>query len=368
MTRPPLTALAESLPATVPFVGPEATERQRGRAFAARLGANESVFGPSPRALAAISAAAPEAWMYGDPESFELRTALAERLGVGIENLVCGAGIDGLLNSLVRLFVEPGTPVVTSDGAYPTFNYHVAGYGGALTRVPFRDDREDPEALLRAASDTGARLVYLANPDNPMGSHHTAQAIDDMIADLPEGCVLVLDEAYVEFAPDGAEPLIDVANPQVVRLRTFSKAYGLAGMRVGYAIGETGVIRAFDKVRNHFGLSRVSQKAALAALADTDWLDTVRAEVARSRDRIARIARDNGLAPLPSATNFVTIDCGGDAAFARAVLDGLVAQDIFVRMPFAEPGNRCIRITCGTEDDLARLSAALPVALAEARR
>ena len=366
MTRPRTTALAESLPATVPFVGPETLERQRGHPFAARLGANESVFGPSQRVLEAIRAAAPEAWMYGDPESHDLRHALAAHLGVASDEVVAGEGIDGLLGYLVRLYAGPGDSVVTSDGAYPTFNYHVAGFGAELTRVPYRDDREDPEALLQAASATGAKLIYLANPDNPMGSWHAAAVIDDMIARLPEGAILVLDEAYVEFAPEDTAPAIDTANPQVVRLRTFSKAHGLAGMRVGYAVGERGVIRGFEKIRNHFGMSRVSQAAALAALADRDWLTHVRAEVAAARDRIAGIARARGLLPLPSATNFVTIDCGRGAEFARALLGELVARDIFVRMPFAAPGNRCIRVSCGRPAELDAFEAALPVALAAA--
>jgi histidinol-phosphate aminotransferase len=367
MTRPRQTPLAESLPASVPFVGPEALERRRGRAFAARLGANESVFGPSPKALEAMREAAGGAWMYGDPESYDLRHALAEHLGIAADEVVVGEGIDGLLGYLVRLYAGPGDAVVTSDGAYPTFNYHVAGFGGQLTRVPYRDDREDPEALLKAASETGAKLIYLANPDNPMGSWHSAGVIDDMIGDLPQGCILVLDEAYFEFAPDGAVPIIDTSNPQVVRMRTFSKAHGMAGMRVGYAIGEREVIAGFEKVRNHFGMSRVSQAGALAALSDAGWLDKVKGAVARSRDRIAAIARENGLEPLPSATNFVTIDCGQDAEFAKAVLAALVARDVFVRMPFAAPGNRCIRISCGTDADLDLFAEALPLALGDAR-
>ena len=366
MSRPEETPLAASLPATVPFVGPEALERSRGRAFAARIGANESVFGPSPRVIEAMRDAAPDAWMYGDPESFDLRHALAEHYGIAPDEVVVGEGVDGLLGYVVRLYAGPGDHVVTSDGAYPTFNYHVAGFGAALHKVPYRDDREDPEALLKAVSETGAKLVYLANPDNPMGSWHSAGVIDDMIGDLPEGCLLVLDEAYAEFAPEDAVPRIDTSNPQVIRMRTFSKAHGLAGMRVGYAIGERCVIRGFEKVRNHFGMSRMSQIAALAALGDPGWLERVRGEVARSRERIAGIARSNGLTPLPSATNFVTIDCGRDAGFAKAVLQALVDRDIFVRMPFAAPGNRCIRISCGTEADLDRLAEALPEALAAA--
>jgi histidinol-phosphate aminotransferase len=367
MKRPAETPLAQSLPATVPFVGPEALERRRGRAFLARLGANESVFGPSPRVVEAIREAAAEAWMYGDPESHDLRHALAASLGVAPDEVVVGEGIDGLLGYVVRLYVGPGDRVVTSDGAYPTFNYHVAGFGGELVKVPYVDDREDPESLLRVARESGAKLIYFANPDNPMGSWHMRDAVEAMIAGLSDGCLLVLDEAYVEFAPEEAVLPVDVSDPRVIRMRTFSKAHGLAGMRVGYAFGEREVIRGFEKIRNHFGLSRVSQAAALAALADPGWVAKVRGEVEAARVRIEGIAAANGLQALPSATNFVTVDCGRDAAYAKAVLDQLVARDIFIRMPFAAPGNRCIRISAGRPGDLDLLEAALPEALAAAR-
>ena len=367
MSRPKETPLAASLPAAVPFVGPEALERQRGVTFKARIGANESVFGPSPKVIEAIQTAASDAWMYGDPESYDLRHALAASLGIAPNEVVVGEGIDGLLGYVVRLYVGQGDAVVTSDGAYPTFNYHVAGYGGRLVKVPYIDDREDPESLLQAARENGAKLIYLANPDNPMGSWHSADTIDAMIADLPDECLLVLDEAYVEFAPEDAVPGIDVGNPQVIRMRTFSKAHGMAGMRVGYAFGEAFVIRGFEKIRNHFGVSRVSQAAAMAALADADWVERVRGEVETARDRIGAIAVEHGLKPLPSATNFVTIDCGQDAAFAKSVLDQLVARDIFVRMPFASPGNRCIRISAGKTADLDAFAEALPEALTAAR-
>lgn len=365
MSRPIETPLVAQLPATVPFVGPEAIERVRGTTFAARIGANESVFGPSPKVIEAIQNAAPEAWMYGDPENHDLRHALSAYLNVSPDEVVVGEGVDALLGYVVRIFAGPGDHVVTSDGAYPTFNYHVAGYGASLTKVPYKDDKEDPEALLKAASDTGAKLIYLANPDNPMGSWHGAGVIDDMIADLPSGCLLILDEAYAEFVPTDAVPILNTENPQVIRMRTFSKAFGLAGLRVGYAIGERGVIRSFEKIRNHFGMNRISQAAALAALSDLDWLETVKRKVADSRARIASIATQNGLLPLPSATNFVTIDCRRDSAYAKAILDHLVGQGVFVRMPFAEPGNRCIRISCGTDADLDLFEGALPIALAE---
>ncbi|MEO0911798.1 MAG: pyridoxal phosphate-dependent aminotransferase, partial [Pseudomonadota bacterium] len=315
---PRWTEIVENLPATVPFVGPEAQERQRNQAFKARLGANESVFGPSPKAVTAMQKAACDTWKYGDPESHDLRHALAQHHGIKAKNIVVGEGIDGLLGTLVRLVVAPGTPVVTSDGAYPTFNYHVASVGGALTKVPYKDDAEDPQALLNAAQSTNAALVYLANPDNPMGSWIGADRIEALAEVLPEGTVLCLDEAYCDFAPAGAVPALNVANPNIVRMRTFSKGYGMAGLRIGYAIGAAETIRAFEKIRNHFGVNRVAQAAALAALGDQAYLRETVAKVAQSLETIAEIGVENGLKPLPSATNFLALDCGRDGAYAQA--------------------------------------------------
>lgn len=362
----PFTPLVQSLPATVPFVGPETQERQRGAPFAARIGANESVFGPSPKAIAAMAAALAESWQYGDPENHDLKQALARHHGVKPTNIVVGEGIDCLLGYLVRMTVREGVPVVTSAGAYPTFNYHVAGFGGRLETAPYRDDKEDPAALLDLAERTGAPLVYFANPDNPMGSWHDAGAMQGMIDAVPEGCILCLDEAYIDFAPDQTAPPLDVSRPNVVRFRTFSKAYGMAGARVGYGIAEEGLALAFNKVRNHFGVNRIAQAGALASIEDTAWLEQVRAWVEVARNRIADIAADNGLQALPSATNFVAIDCGRDGTFARAALDGLVARGVFVRMPFTPPGDRCIRVSAGKPAHLDAFAAALPDALRDA--
>ena len=362
-----LTPLATSLPATVPFVGPETQERQMGRPFRARLGANESRFGPSPHAIAAMAAAAEEVWMYGDPEMHDLKAAIAAHHRVTAQNVVVGEGIDGLLGYLVRLMIAPGDVVVTSLGAYPTFNFHVAGFGGQLVRVPYLGDHEDPQALLDAALQHGARLIYLANPDNPMGSHHLAATVEAMIGALPEDCLLVLDEAYVDLAPPGTSPEVAADDPRVIRLRTFSKAHGMAGARVGYGLATPDLAQAFDKVRNHFGVGRIVQAGALAALADTGHVARVRALAEIARAELAAIAQDNGLRPLPSATNFVTIDCGRDGAFARALLAEMTQLGIFLRMPGVAPHDRCIRVSLGTAADHAILAEALPEALRRLR-
>lgn len=362
-----LTPLADSLPATVPFVGPETQERAMGRPFRARLGANESLFGPSPAAVAAMQRAAADVWMYGDPENHDLKAALAAHHRVSPAHVVVGEGIDGLLGWLVRLTVTRGDRVVTSLGAYPTFNFHVAGHGGDLLRVPYLDDHEDPGALVAAARAQGAKLVYLANPDNPMGSHHPAAVVEEMIAALPETTLLVLDEAYADLAPDGTMPAVAPDRPNVIRFRTFSKAHGMAGARVGYALAEPALAAAFDRVRNHFGVGRIVQAGALAALADTAHLQRVRQLTLAARDRLAGIATENGLRPLPSATNFVTMDCGADGDFARAVLRECVARGVFIRMPGVAPLDRCIRVSLGDDAALDVFAEVLPQALAAAR-
>lgn len=362
MKAPKYSPLVETLPSTIPFVGPETDERGYGRPYLARLGANENVFGPSPKVIKAMQDAAADVWMYADPEDYDLKGALADHHGVGRENVVLGQGIDNLLGVLCRLIVQPGTPVVTSRGAYPTFNYHVNGYGGALSAVPYQDDAEDPQSLLSRSREVDAALIYIANPDNPMGSWHDAAVMQDMINNIPDGAVLCIDEAYVEFKPEVA-PAIDISQPNVLRMRTFSKAYGMAGARVGYAIGEASLITAFNKVRDHFGMNRIAQIGAYAALQDQAYLQTVISKVMGAKHRIAALARANGLTSLPSATNFVTIDAGGDGDRARALVIALKERGVFVRMPFSPGEDRCIRISAGTDGDLDILAEILPKAL-----
>ncbi len=241
--------LVDALPSVVPFVPPEALERRIGAKLRLRIGANESNFGPSPRAVAAMAAAAAQVNWYCDPEGFALREALAARHGVARGNIVLGSGIDDLLGLIVRAVIDPGDAVVMSHGAYPTFAFHVNGFGGRLTTVPYRDDRNDAAALVAAARQSGARLLYLSNPDNPTGSWLAAADQASLIAALPAGCLLVLDEAYADFAPAGALPETDPEDPRLIRLRTFSKAHGMAGARIGYAIAPQETIASFDKMR-----------------------------------------------------------------------------------------------------------------------
>jgi histidinol-phosphate aminotransferase len=314
------------------------------------LGANESAFGPSPRAVEAMRDAVARVAWYADPEAYETRAAIAAQIGVSVEHVGVAAGIDDLLGLVTRLYIEPGSRVVASLGSYPTFGFHVMGFGGVFERPPYHHDRNDLDALAQAAHRTQARLVYLANPDNPSGSWHTGADIEAFLAALPQQTTLLLDEAYMEFAPPEAQARFQADNPRVIRFRTFSKAYGMAGARIGYIIATPATIRALDRIRLHFGVNVVAHAGAQAALADQPYLASVVAEVARGRDEYAALAHDLGLTALPSATNFVAIDVG-DTERARATVAALANAGVFIRMPGAPPLDRCIRVTVGSAAD-----------------
>jgi histidinol-phosphate aminotransferase len=351
--------LVGALPAVVPFVPPEAFERQLGRPIAVRIGANESAFGPSPKAVAAIREGATRVNWYCDPEGYVLREALARHHGVARDQIGLGIGADDLLGLVVRSVIDPGDPVVMSHGAYPTFAFHVNGFGGRFVTPPYRAFRNDAAALADAAQKSNARLVYLSNPDNPTGSWLSAAEQLAILEKLPAGSLLILDEAYSDFAPEGSLPSIDPEDPRIIRIRTFSKAHGMAGARVGYAIGARELIAAFDKIRHHFGVTRLSQEAALASLGDQDFIATVTDRVAEGRRDYEALAATLGLEALPSATNFVAIDMGnGDRA--RATLATLLSDEaVFLRMPGVAPLDRLIRVTVGTPPERQAFALAL---------
>ena len=363
----PLTKVLRGLPAAVPFVGPEALERRSGRQIAVRVGANESAFGISPRAREAMLAAVGELCLYNDPENFDLAEALADHHGIDPGGLCISAGVDDLLGLMVRIAIEAGDPVVTSRGSYPTFDYHVRGFGGRLEQVPYDADRVDLQGLLGRVVETGAHLVYVANPDNPMGTWHSGAEIRAFVDSLPPRCIAIVDEAYNDFAPAGTAIPGAPGDCRAVRMRTFSKAHGMAGARVGYAIAGGDVVAALDKVRNHFGVNRVAQAGALASLRDPGFVAGVVDQVVAGRREYEQLARELELAAVPSAANFVCFDIGAPEE-ARRMLEELLLRGVFVRMPSAAPQSRCIRVTVGTGPQRAAFARALREVLEETRR
>jgi histidinol-phosphate aminotransferase len=341
-----------AVPATTPFVAPEELARRVGRSSLVRLGANESAFGPSPLAIAAMQAAVPMVSLYGDPESVDLRTALAERHNCKIENIVVGSGVDELLGLICRTYGALGDPVLMSHGSYPTFAFQVIGHGLELHTVPpFSDGSVDVEAMLARARELQPKIVYLANPDNPSGSFVDSAAVARLRDELPPDTLFVLDEAYAHFVTAGSL-LPDGIDERTIRLYTFSKAYGMAGARIGYALASRDAIATFQKIRNHFGVNRTAQIGALAALGDQDFVRHVVAEVARGRDEYHAFGKRMGVRTLPSQTNFVCFEIGTRQA-AEAMMHGLLERGVFVRKPGEPPINGYIRVTVGTAEERA---------------
>jgi histidinol-phosphate aminotransferase len=355
--------IVRELPQSRPFIGPEELARRAGRGALLRLGANESAFGPPPRALAAMREQLERTAWYGDPESNDLREAIAARHGCGPENVSVGAGIDDLLGLAVRAYLAPGDVTVATSGSYPTYVYHVLGYGARLETVPYTAAGSvNLEALAAHAHAANARQVYLANPDNPSGAFAGKEAVAAFVAALPPRALLVLDEAYADFvAPH--EVLGDAIVPRVVRMRTFSKAYGLAGARVAYAIGAPGLIATFGKIRLQYGVNRTAQIGALVALDERAFVDEVISEVERGRADYRAMAARHGLATLPSRTNFVCIDLGSRQR-AEAMVGALLARGVFVRKPGLPPLDGHIRVTVGTQGERDRLAPIFAEALA----
>jgi histidinol-phosphate aminotransferase len=346
-----------------PFVGPKELERRRGRPYKARLGANECLFGVSPAALRVLADHGQETALYSDPTHTELRNALASVWGRCPGDFVVGEGIEGMLGLLVRALIDPGDVAVTSLGGYPSFDFYVCGCGGRLIRVPYAPPGEnDLDGLAHAAHQHDAKLVYLANPDNPTGALAPPASIRALVEGLPPQCILLLDEAYVEFATASVLPS-RMSWPNLVRLRTFSKLYGLAGARVGYAVAHSDLVEALDRIRQHFAVSKLSQEMALAALGDHNFVAEVLARTAEGRRHYYDLAHHAGITALPSEANFVAFDFG-EPLRAKAVADWLEEHDVFVRRPADPPLERLIRVTVGPAEMRAYLAETLSAALA----
>lgn len=338
--------------------------REGGHVALLRLGANESAFGPSRLAVATMAAELPHLSWYGDPESYELRALLALKHGCSIEQISVGSGIDDLMGLAVRAFVSPGESVLTTRGTYPTFIYHARGFGGAVQSVAYRaDGLVDVDAMIARAREIEPAIAYLANPDNPSGTLLPPAEVLRLFEHLPERTLLFLDEAYADFVEDDELPPALVSE-RFMRARTFSKAYGMAGARVGYVISTESNVRTFQKIRLQYGVNRNAQIGAAASLRDVTFRDRAAEWVARGREEYYGIARSLGLPYLESRTNFVCFDLGSERR-ATAVMNELLRRGVFIRKPSAPPLEGFVRVTVGTPEERAEFHARLKALLEE---
>jgi histidinol-phosphate aminotransferase len=339
-------------------------ERELGITDIIKLASNENPLGPSPLALAAMRRAVEDTWLYPDGNGHELKLALARHHGIALEQITLGNGSNDLLVLLAEAFLTPDTNAVISQYAFAIYGIAIQATG-ARTRVTpaFAEDSAMPFGhdlgAMLAAIDSDTRLVYVANPNNPTGTWNDAQAVGRFLDRVPQSCIVVLDEAYFEYArsrgcPDGIE--LTRRYPNLVVLRTFSKAHALAGLRVGFACSHPDVANILNRVRQPFNVGLVGLAAAEATLADEQ--QTLRA-VALAEEG-ARVLGSGlprlGVKAYASAGNFVLADVGSSG---HAVFERLLRKGVIVRPTAGYGLPRCVRITFGTPSQNERLLAAL---------
>ena len=328
----------------------EAVQRELGLDRVVKLASNEGPFPPFPAALEAMERAALELNRYPDGGAWSLRTRLAERHEVSFDEVIVGAGADGIIDLLAQATLDPGDDIVCGWPSFPSYVLTAMKLGAEARRVPLRDHTFDLDGLL-AAIGPRTKLVYVCHPNNPTGTANGRGQLLSFLDRLPGHVLCVLDQAYVEYIddPDYADGLELFRNGRrIVALRTFSKIYGLAGLRVGWAVAPADVVTATSKVRRAFDVAATAQAAALASLDDAEELAGRRALNAAGRDRLGEILRGHGLEPAgPSLGNFLFVDVGG----GRELFERLQREGVIVRPLDGFGAPEAIRVTVGTPEE-----------------
>ncbi len=322
-----------------------------------KLASNENPLGPSPRALEAMRTAASRMHIYPDGDSYYLREALARRFGVSRDEVFLGHGSNEILALLGHVFLEPGVSAVMSEHAFVVYKLVTALYQGTIIETPARELGHDLDAM-RAAIRPDTRVVFIANPNNPTGTMIPADALHRFIDALPEHVAAVLDEAYVELLPPRLQP--DVLRyvrerRNVFVLRTFSKAHGLAGLRIGYAIAPPEGIALLNRVRQPFNVNAMAQAAALAALEDDAHIARTRALVEEGLDQVSQALAGMGIDYVPSSANFLLVKVGN----GRGYFDALLRRGVIVRPVDGYGLPEYIRVSIGTRAENERFLDAL---------
>ncbi len=344
----------------------EDVQRELGLARVIKLASNEGPFGPFPAALEALDRTARDLNRYPDGGIYRLHEALAGRHGMAFDEISVGAGADGCIDMISQAILDPGDRVVCGWPSFPSYVIYARKQGAEPVLVPLAEHRYDLGALLDAV-DERTKLVYICLPNNPTGTMNTVDELDAYFERVPGHVLTVVDQAYFEYIdrpdyPDAVERYLKTGR-HVAILRTFSKIYGLAGLRVGYAVAPRSVCAAMAKVRRPFDVTTSAQAAAIASIDDG-------AEIARRRTvnadglvRLHALLVEHGLEPVPSVGNFLYVDTGVDAG---GLFDRLLHEGIIVRPLVGFGSPTAIRISVGTPDELDLFAAALGRALAHA--
>ncbi|MFV0361285.1 histidinol-phosphate transaminase [Tropicimonas sp.] len=335
-----------------PYEGGES--RVEGVEDVLKLSSNENPFGPSPSVGAAIAGAAGQVHRYPNTDHAPLRQAIAEVHGLDAGRIICGVGSDEVLQFLCQAFAGPGDEVVHTEHGFAMYPILAHAVGATPVVARERERVTDVDALLAACTGR-TRIVFVANPNNPTATMIGIDEVARLAEGLPEGAILVLDGAYAEFVDgyDGGAALVEARN-NVFMTRTFSKLYGLGGLRIGWGYGPREIIDVLNRIRQPFNLSEIQMAAAMAAVRDRNWAGHCLAETARLRDRLAGQLAALGVPSDPSLTNFLLARFA-DRAEAEAADTHLKSQGVIVRRVAGYGLPECLRITVGDEAGCARV-------------
>ena len=341
-------------------------QRELGLRSVIKLASNENALGPSPKAVAAVRRALGALHQYPESACPVLRAALAKKLRVDPAALIFGNGSDEILVLALRTFVDPGEGVVVARPTFLIYELQARACGAAVTVVPMRNFRYDLPAMAQAVTPQ-TKLVFVANPDNPTGTYVAAQELEEFLQRLPSQTITVIDEAYYDFvqARDYPQTLRDLERYPILITRSFSKSYGLAGLRIGYGIAQPSLIAAMEAVREPFNVNSLAQVAATAALADAAFLARSRRMVQEGRRYLAKELATLQVRVIPSVTNFLLVEVGPKAA---QIASALLRQGVIVREMSGWQLDGFIRVTIGTMPENRRFIAALQAASSAAVR
>ncbi len=328
----------------------EELERELGLSQIIKLASNENPLGPSEKVLSVINQVSTDLSRYPDGNGFGLKTALATKYNVSIDQVTLGNGSNEILELLARTFLQPGLEAVFSQHAFAVYPIVTQAAGATAKIAPAQEYAHDLGAMLALVNDK-TRLVFIANPNNPTGTLLSAQALKQFIGALPETCLCVLDEAYYEYMD--AEQAVDSISwlteyPNLVITRTFSKAYGLAGLRVGYSLSSSAIAELLNRVRQPFNNNSLALAAAEAALADGDYLSESVSLNQKGMEQLSTAFSSMGLEWIPSAANFVSVNLQQDA---MPVYQALLKKGVIVRPVANYEMPKFLRISIGTTEE-----------------
>ncbi|WEK55709.1 MAG: histidinol-phosphate transaminase [Candidatus Cohnella colombiensis] len=351
------------LPVYQPGKPVDDVKRELGLTEVIKLASNENPFGSSPKAKEAIAREVSNISIYPDGAAVELTAAIAKKYGVNANQIIFGAGSDEIILMISRAFLLPGDETIMADQTFPQYKHNVTIENGVSIEVPVKDGKHDLAAM-QARITEKTKIIWVCNPNNPTGTIVSADELTAFLAKVPSNVLVVLDEAYCEYVEDASYPDgLKLLNqyPNIILLRTFSKIYGLASLRIGYGIGHPDVIRSINQVREPFNTSRFGQAAALAALADDEFIASCRKANSEGLQYLNNSFKELGLQAYPAHGNFIMVDVKRPS---QEVFNALLRKGVIVRAGFGLTPTH-VRITVGSREENEKVIAALKTALQE---